>query len=64
MSYNTPKTDYELWIEAREEQGYTLVLDYAADTSVARTVEGERLKYRNPADYAVALCAQTGLATY
>jgi hypothetical protein len=69
MSYDTspadgPDSAYKQWVEAREEQGDTLVLDYATDTSVARTPEGERPKYRNPADYAIALCMETGLATY
>jgi hypothetical protein len=64
MSYDTLKSDYERWIEARETQGDPLVLDWAADTSVARTPEGERLKYRDPADYAVAVCTELDLATY
>jgi hypothetical protein len=52
------------WVEAQEAQGHTLVLDYATDTSVARMPEGERSKYRSPADYVLTVCAVQGLATY
>ena len=68
MSYNTlpdePAQTYKEWVEAREALGDPLVLDYAVDAYVARTPEGERLRYRDPAGYAVAVCTQLDLATY
>lgn len=64
MSYNTLPTDeppftFTEWVDAQDG----LVLDYAPDSSVARTPEGERLKYRNPADYIVDLVVESDLAT-